>query len=100
MDVTFKTRKLQRCYEESTRATREFGSEVGRKYILRINTIKGAKSIEDLKKLPVLRCHLLKGDRQGQWAVNLNGFYRLIFTLEGEALTIARIEEVSKHYDD
>lgn len=51
-------------------------------------------------KLPVLRCHPLKGNRAGQYAVNITGFYRLIFSLEGEMLEIARIEEVSKHYGD
>jgi proteic killer suppression protein len=51
-------------------------------------------------KLSVLRCHPLKGDQSGQYAVNITGFYRLIFSLEGETLEIARIKEVSKHYDD
>ena len=31
---------------------------------------------------------------------DLDGLHRLIFTLEGERLEIAMIEEVSKHYDD
>lgn len=51
-------------------------------------------------ELPALRCHPLTGDRKGQYAMNLNGFNRLIFTLEENSLTVVRIEEVSKHYDD
>jgi proteic killer suppression protein len=50
--------------------------------------------------LPGLRCHPLKGNRKGQYAVKLTGFYRLIFTVDGDCLDIALIEEVSKHYDD
>ena len=65
-----------------------------------MNIIKLSQSIDDLKKLPGLRCHQLAGDRAGQWAVNLTGFYRLILTLEGDQLEIARIEEVSKHYEN
>jgi proteic killer suppression protein len=49
--------------------------------------------------LPGLRCHPLKGDRKGEFAVNLTGFMRLIFTVENEQLRIVMIEEVSKHYD-
>jgi proteic killer suppression protein len=98
--VTFKTRKLEACYQESNRAIRKFGPEVAKRYIGRINIIKAAKDIEELQKLPGLRCHALTGDRVGEWAVNLTGFYRLIFTLRGEALEVAHIEEVSKHYDD
>ena len=65
-----------------------------------MNIIKLSNSIDDLKKLLGLRCHQLAGDRAGQWAVNLTGFYRLIFSLEGDHLEIARIEEVSKHYEN
>ena len=100
MEVRFKTIKLEKCYRESRQAERKFGQQVGRRYIERVNIIKRTRSIDDLRGLPGLRCHPLKGDRQGQWAIKLTGFYRLIFTLEGEALEIARIEEVSKHYDD
>lgn len=69
-------------------------------YIERVNIIKHARNIDELLQLPGLRCHPLKGDREGQFAVNLTGFYRLIFTLHGDELEIATIEEVSKHYDD
>jgi proteic killer suppression protein len=50
--------------------------------------------------LPGLNCHPLKGNRKGQYAVKLTGFYRLIFTVSGDCLNIALIEDVSKHYDD
>jgi hypothetical protein len=33
--------------------------------------------------LPGLRCHALKGVRKGEYAINLSGFYRLIFTMTG-----------------
>ena len=100
MIVKFRTGKLEKCYLQSKQAVREFGDVVGRKYVLRINIIKTANSLDDLSKLPGLRCHPLKGDRAGQYAVNLTGFHRLIFTVEGDCLNIAMIEEVSKHYDD
>lgn len=100
MIVQFHTGKLEKCYLESKQSVREFGALVGRKYIQRIGIIKATHNLDDLKKLPGLRCHPLKGDRLGQYAVNLTGFYRLIFTLEGDILNIAVIEEVSKHYDD
>ncbi len=100
MLVKFRKSKLEKCYLKEREASRAFGDEVGRKYIQRINIIKRARNIDELKVLPALRCHPLKGDRKGQYAVNLTGFYRLIFTLEGESLEITLIEEVSKHYGD
>ncbi len=74
--------------------------EVGRRYIQRINIIKQVQNLEELEKIPALRCHPLKGDRDGQYGVNLTGFYRLILTIKDDAMTVAQIEEVSKHYDD
>ncbi len=100
MEVRFRTRKFQKQYEKSREAEKTYGREVARKYIQRINIIKQARDINELCALPGLRCHPLRGYRQGQWAVKLTGFYRLIFTLEGKKLEIAHIEEVSKHYDD
>lgn len=100
MEIRFRTRKLKKQYANHQEAEKAYGKDVARKFILRVNIIKKARDIEELKRLPGLRCHELKGNRKGQWAVNLTGFYRLIFTLENDCMEIARIEEVSKHYGD
>ena len=100
VDIEFRTKTLRRQYEQSSVAVRAYGSQVARKYVQRIAIIKHARDIGELQRLPGLDCHPLKGERAGQWAIRLTGFYRLIFTLEGERLEIALIEEVSKHYDD
>ncbi len=100
MEIAFSTRKLEKAYREFKRAEKAYGPEVARKYIQRINIIKRANNMVELRKLPGLRCHPLKGKRKGQHAINLTGFYRLIFALRGEQLEIVQIEEVSKHYGD
>jgi proteic killer suppression protein len=100
VEIRFRTNRLQRQYERSSVAVQAYGRQVARKYVQRIDLIKHSRSVDELQKLPGLDCHPLKGDREGQWAIKLTGFYRLIFTLDGERLEIALIEEVSKHYDD
>ena len=100
MEIGFANKRLERCFREHRSAVRAFGDEVARRYIQRINIMKAARSLDELTRLPALRCHPLKGQRAGQYAIDLTGFYRLIFTLHGKSLTIARIEEVSKHYGD
>ncbi|MCL1480502.1 MULTISPECIES: type II toxin-antitoxin system RelE/ParE family toxin [unclassified Marinobacter] len=100
MKVEFRKKKLEKCFKHKKQATKEFGDQVARKYIQRIEIIKSVANLDDLKGMPGLRCHPLKGKRQGQYAVKLTGFYRLIFTVDGDCLNIAMIEEVSKHYDD
>ena len=100
MEVRFRTRRLEKEYREHKRAEKAYGRDVARRYIQRVNIIKQVRDLDELMGLPGLGCHALKGKRQGQYALKLTGFYRLIFTLEGESLEIARIEEVSKHYGD
>ena len=100
MTVKFRTRRLEKCYMTHKYAFRAWGDVVGRRYIQRINIIKAARGMDDLYKMPELKCHALTGDRKGQYAISLTGFHRLIFTLQGEQLEVVMVEEVSKHYDD
>lgn len=100
MQVEFRTKKLEKQYRDSKQAIREYGEAVARRYVQRINIIKHAVDIEELERLPVIDCHLLKGNRKGEWSIKLTGPIRLIFTLEGGRLEIVRIKEVSKHYGD
>ncbi len=100
MKITFRTRKLEREYLNSAMASKAYGVQVGRKYIQRIDIIKQVRNIKELTGLPGLRCHPLKGERKGQFAVTLTGFYRLIITLHGDVLNITNIDEVSKHYGE
>jgi len=100
LSVEFRTNKLKKCFLDYKHATRVFGEQVARKYIQRINIIKATHSLDDLIAQPLLKCHPLKGNRKGQYAIQLTGFYRLIFTINGETLSLVTIEEVSKHYDD
>jgi proteic killer suppression protein len=91
---------LAQCAESYSVALRTWGNEIARKYQQRVKLLENAESIAELRQMPGLRCHPLKGERSGEWAINLNRYYRLIFTLEGRAAEMLTIEEVSKHYGD
>ena len=98
MMVTFANAELQHCYQDMDAATREWGKNIGRRYIRTIQYMRSAPSIQDLYAYPSLRLHKLIGRRAGQFAVWLNVRWRLIFTYN-EYEEIIRILEVSKHYD-
>ena len=100
MEVRFKTNKLQKQYENSKDAEKAYGLDVAKRYVNRVNLLKSAKSFDDLSKIPQLKFHPLTGNRKGEFAISLTGFYRLIITNDGDTFDIAKIEEVSKHYDD
>ena len=100
MEIQFKTKKLEKQYISSNDAIKAYGMQVAKKYINRINILKSAKSFDDLYTIPQLKFHPLTGDRKGEYAISLTGYYRLIITKDGETFDIAKIEEMSKHYDD
>lgn len=100
MEVKFKTKKLEKQFLQSKLAEKAYGQDVAKKYIMRVNILKSAKSFEELYQIPTLKFHPLTGNRKGEYAIKLTGFYRLIITNDGDVFDIAKIEEVSKHYGD
>lgn len=100
MEVKFKTKKLQKQYENHKIAEKAYGQQVAKRYIQRVTILKSAKAFEDLYKIPQLKFHPLTGDRDGEFAITLIGFYRLIVINVGDVFDIVKIQEVSKHYGD
>ncbi|MBJ2966081.1 type II toxin-antitoxin system RelE/ParE family toxin, partial [Salmonella enterica subsp. enterica serovar Kentucky] len=39
-------------------------------------------NLQDMMDLKALRCHPLKGDRQGEYSLEVNGNWRVVFKLE------------------
>ena len=98
MKVVFVSTRLRRCYEESARAFREWGREVGRRYVSRIETLYAMRDFSETFRQPSWRTHPLKGGREGQYAINLTGQWRLIVT-RGATDTTITVKEVSNHYE-
>jgi len=100
VEVAFATTKLEKGYREHAHGVKMWGPVVARKYIQRIDILQEASDLTEIKALPGLDCHPLRGQRKGQFAVSLHGRWRLIFSLAGARVKIIRIEEVTKHYGD
>ena len=99
MEVTFNTNQLRRNYEESARATRQWGADVGRKYIIRINELYAVKDFQNAYNIRSMRLHPLKGSKRGELSIYLTGKWRLI-VMKGHTEEQVTIREVSNHYDD
>lgn len=100
MLVEFRTARLKRCYVRSAAAVQEWGDKVARRYIERINVLKKAKSADELYKIPSLAFHPLTGDEKGRHALTVIGRWRMVVSFQDDALTVVRVEEVTKHYGD
>jgi proteic killer suppression protein len=75
----------------ANRATERFAVEGKSKFsgmdiakaFARLKIVQVARSIDDIPPLKSIGLHALSGNRQGQWAITINGPWRLVFRLEG-----------------
>ena len=79
MLIYFRTRKLQKICSIENEAIMKLGLKMARKLQQRMMELSAAANLDDISKLPPSRCHQLKGNRMGQFSVDLDHPYRLIF---------------------
>ena len=78
MEVTFRTKKLRRCYRESRFGQRTFGENIARAYIRAINELCDIDSFEQMKMLRPRRFHMLQPRQDQRFALDLTERVRLI----------------------
>lgn len=79
MEIRFKSFRMQKACNSERESVREWGSPNARKLRQRLTELQAAETLEDMRKVPAARCHPLKGDRAGQFAVDLSHPFRLVF---------------------
>lgn len=63
----------------ATDAKSKFAGLDGGKAMARLQVLHAATSLDDIPPLRSVGLHALSGDRQGQWAMTINGPWRLVF---------------------
>ncbi len=76
MIKSFKHKGLRRFYE--TGSARGIQAKHEKRLRMQLTALDTAKEINDLD-IPGYKLHPLKGDRQGIWAITVNGNWRLTF---------------------
>ncbi len=79
MLIYVKTRNLQKICSKENEVVKKLGLKMARKLQQRMMELSAAPCLDDISKLPPPRCHQLKGNRIGQFSVDLEHPYRLIF---------------------
>lgn len=98
MQVIYKSRRIEKVCSNACEAEKRFGSEMAEKIHQRIDEIKAADTVEEMMQFKIGRCHPLKGNRRGQYAVDLTHPYRLIFEKNGNGIQIANIMEIVDYH--
>lgn len=98
MKIIYKTKKLEKICTDFNYAQKIYNHNIAKKISIRIDQLSSSNSTEDLILSHVGRCHSLKGNRSGQFALNLSGPYRLIFTQHQDEIIVAKIIEIIDYH--
>ncbi|MBL1260299.1 MAG: type II toxin-antitoxin system RelE/ParE family toxin [Thiotrichaceae bacterium] len=109
MEIRFKDKKLRRLCEERVVAEKKLGAACARKLRARLSDLEAASVVTEL---PAGNPHPLKGDRAGQFSLNLAGGWRLVFApandpcprhvdggIDWSQVTIVSIEYIGDYHD-
>ena len=109
MEIRFKDKKLRELCEKQVAAVKKFGDVGARKLRSRLADLSAVSRVSELV---AGNPHPLKGDRTGQFAVDLAGGWRLVFapanepvprrgdaSIDWSAVTIVCIEFIGDYHD-
>lgn len=98
MDITYKSKKLEKICTNARTAERTYGRQMAEKIQQRIDEISAADTVEMMIQFHLGRCHPLLQDRKGQYAFDLVHPYRLVFEKRGSEIQIANILEIVDYH--
>ncbi len=78
MILSYKNNKTRKVHE--TGNPKGFKGLDGKLAVIRLDELDAAKSVNDLSPLKSVNLHKLSRKRKDQWAVNINGPWRICFT--------------------
>lgn len=79
MDIYFKSKRLQKICSAQKEAIRRLGQKGAEKLMQRMSELKAAETLNDISYFPPARLHELTGNRKGNFSVDLEHPYRLLF---------------------
>ena len=98
MEISYKSNKIEKICTDAKVSDRTYGAEMSQKIQMRIGEIEAADSVEEMINYHIGRCHALKNNRKGQYAVDLVHPYRLVFEKRGNEIQIAHIMEIVDYH--
>ena len=93
MEVLFSDKMMRRAVQDKRLLLKTYGSLRSRILMRRLDDIRAADNMADLKKLPG-HYHELTGDRKGQWACDLDHPYRLIMEPNSDEKELSSIRVI------
>lgn len=80
MKIEYKKNKLQKQLSNASEIKKAFGVNAKR-VASRLDDIVSSPNLAVLMQIPAANCHLLSGDRKGEWALDISANHRMIFEI-------------------
>lgn len=98
MQVKYRNKQVEKVCTNASAARKKYGNRMAQLISQRIGEIRSASTVEMMIECRIGKCHALKGDREGQYAVNLLNAQRLVFTKDGDTVQVVTIEEIVDYH--
>lgn len=85
MEIAFKTKRLQKVCNSHALLQKTYG-KLTKKIEVRLSLLKNAPNLSLVPTTPPVRRHLLRGNRQDTFAVDLGHPYRMVFAADHDPL--------------
>ncbi|MGC6101283.1 type II toxin-antitoxin system RelE/ParE family toxin [Enterobacter quasiroggenkampii] len=90
MDIKFKNKGYEKFI--TTGSTVGINADFAKKLRQIFTTFHSAESLSDISDVKFLQFHELKGNRKGEYAVSINGPWRVVFKVDGKLIYDIDIE--------
>jgi len=85
MNLSYKSKKLELSLTEDKSLIKSYGI-LSKKIKQRIEQLNAADELSIVAKLPVLRLHPYKGDRLGEWSIDIQENWRICFEIDQDPI--------------
>jgi len=80
VEITYKNKKLEKSLTDDKELIKTYG-ELAKKIKQRVKELTEADSLLVISQLPALRLHPYKGNRIGEWSIDIKENWRIIFEI-------------------
>ena len=86
VEINFKSRKLAKVLNEEARLVKEYGAKMARKIRTRLAVLVAMPNLDMVPRVPPERCHRLKGDFKGCYALDVEHPFRIVIEPDHDPL--------------
>jgi len=98
LKITYENSTIKKICTNAQTAEKKLGYKMAEVIQQRIGEIQAADTVEQMVQYRIGRCHPLKQNRKGQYAVDLVHPMRLVFKKKGSEVQIAHICEIVDYH--